>query len=171
MKGKYSDKEHFKFATHSLRGAKGVAGGTQKVTKSTAFEVLKAKTAAAEDEENRYIAVQPKEVPAAPTEPIKMTAAAVLREDAMYQKKQEQEAAAIEKYESELRDASEYESWKARMEVAENDEKLKEVQDTCAPIISKVYRESDDGGSGGGGSGGSGGGGGGDLDDDGFGQL
>ena len=127
MKGKYSDKEHFKFATHSLRGAKGVAGGTQKVTKSTAFEVLKAKTAAAEEEENRYIAVQPKEVPAAPTEPIKMTAAAVLREDAMYQKKQEQEAAAIEKYESELRDASEYESWKARMEVAENDEKLKEV--------------------------------------------
>ena len=51
------------------------------------------------------------------------------------------------------------------------DEKLREVQDSCAPIISKVYWESDDGGSGGGGSGGSGGGGGGDLDDDGFDQL
>ena len=48
------------------------------------------------------------------------------------------------------------------------DEKLRDVQDSCAPIISKVYRESDDGGSGGGGSGGSGGG---DLDDDGFDQL
>ena len=44
------------------------------------------------------------------------------------------------------------------------DEKLREVQDTCAPIISKVYRESVDGGGGGGGGDG-------DLDDDGFDQL
>lgn len=45
-----------------------------------------------------------------------MTAAAILREDTLYKKKQEQEAALIQSYEANLRDASEFYEWQAKME-------------------------------------------------------
>jgi hypothetical protein len=56
-----------------------------------------------------------KPVPAPPTAHVRLNTAAILREDAVYKKKQEQEAATLKAYETELQDDSEYQRWKAEM--------------------------------------------------------
>jgi len=58
--------------------------------------------------------------------PIKMTAAAILREDALYRKLQEQALAELERYASELKDSSEHEQWKEEVARADS-EKQKEL--------------------------------------------
>lgn len=69
----------------------------------------------------------PPKAPTAETAPIKLNTAAILREDNVYRKKQAQEAAMIKRYESELRDGSEFEDWKRRMGEADEEERIKEV--------------------------------------------
>jgi len=51
---------------------------------------------------------------------VKMTAAAILREDALIRKKQEQEYEILRQYESELRDASEFYEWQATQIAADD---------------------------------------------------
>ena len=50
------------------------------------------------------------------TAQVKYTASSILREDALYKKKQAKEVAALQKYETELRDSTEYFKWKAEGE-------------------------------------------------------
>jgi len=57
---------------------------------------------------------------------VRMTATSIMREDALYKKKQEQEKALIEEYESNLRDASEFYDWQQEMQ--EKDDKFKSYQ-------------------------------------------
>jgi hypothetical protein len=59
---------------------------------------------------------------------VKLNTAAILREDALFTKKQAAEAQLIKNYESELRDSTEYYRWKTEMEEHDNQMKLEQVK-------------------------------------------
>jgi hypothetical protein len=59
---------------------------------------------------------------------VKYNAAAIFREDALLRKKQEEAARALQQYESELRDASEFFAWREEMSRAEEAEKAAEIE-------------------------------------------
>eukprot|EP01039_Chlorochromonas_danica_P002730 gene2730-2981_t len=61
------------------------------------------------------------------TPDIRPTAAAILREDALYRKKQAEDAALLKKYEEELRDPTEYYRWQQEMRDKDEVEKLRYV--------------------------------------------
>jgi len=67
---------------------------------------------------------------------VRLNSAAILREDNLYRKKQENEARLLGAYEQELRDSSEFDEWQARMRAADEEARLKEVDrrrvETCA---------------------------------------
>lgn len=78
----------------------------------------------------------------APTAEVKLNTAAILREDALYKKKQEEEARLILKYEQDLRDDTEFSEWKARMLAADEadlqaeiDRRRKEMAASAAAAI------------------------------------
>jgi hypothetical protein len=57
----------------------------------------------------------PRPAPPPPVAEVRSNAATILREDAVYQKRQTEEAKGLARFESELRDDSEYQGWKSRM--------------------------------------------------------
>ncbi|KAF4130548.1 hypothetical protein GN958_ATG20250 [Phytophthora infestans] len=59
---------------------------------------------------------------------VKLTAAVILREDAMFKRKQEHEAAVIRAYESELRDPLEFYRWQANMQQQDEENYRREVE-------------------------------------------
>jgi len=71
--------------------------------------------------------VKPKKVPKAPNAEVKLNTAAILREDALYKKKQAEEAQMILRYEQDLRDDSEFNSWQTKMLAADEAELQAEI--------------------------------------------
>ena len=70
--------------------------------------------------------------PPRPTAAVKLNAAAILREDALFRAKQELEAAKIEAYEAELRDSSEFFRWQQGARARDARARLEQISRTRA---------------------------------------
>ena len=82
--------------------------------------------------ECEYIAHRPKPVPdfsaAHAAMPIKLNTASILREDALYKRKQAEEARFLRAYEEELRDQSDFLAWQSRVRGEDEAERAAEIE-------------------------------------------
>jgi len=60
---------------------------------------------------------------------VRLNSAAILREDNLYRKKQEDEAAVLGAYERELRDSAEFDAWQEKMKKVDEDERLRIIEE------------------------------------------
>ncbi|CEG45538.1 uncharacterized protein PHALS_01827 [Plasmopara halstedii] len=70
---------------------------------------------------------------------VKLTAAAILREDAVHQRKKEREVALIRAYESELRDPLEFYRWQANMQQQDESNWRQEVETRRLEMVQAQY--------------------------------
>ena len=61
---------------------------------------------------------------------MKINTATILREDALFRAKQEQEAAKINAYEAELRDSSDFHRWQTEMRAQDQKTRLEQIART-----------------------------------------
>mmetsp|Transcript_5900 Transcript_5900/g.11252 ORF Transcript_5900/g.11252 Transcript_5900/m.11252 type:complete len:678 (-) Transcript_5900:239-2272(-) len=66
--------------------------------------------------------------PPPPAAHVRLNTAAILREDAVYKKKQEQEAERIKLYEADLRDDSEFRKWQTDMRVKDDQDRMDAIE-------------------------------------------
>ncbi|OWZ14989.1 hypothetical protein PHMEG_00011446 [Phytophthora megakarya] len=113
---KYSSSDEFQFAT-AARGSnlEAVREEVEREREAALQFDFKAKSV-------------PRPSTSASTKEVRLTAAAILREDALYKRKQEQEAALIRAYESELRDPLEFYRWQANMQQQDEENWRREVE-------------------------------------------
>ncbi|KAH7315886.1 hypothetical protein KP509_21G069600 [Ceratopteris richardii] len=79
------------------------------------FAALKEQIEAERKMETNYIPPRANPCPEAPTNSVKLTASAMLREHALYERKMNEEQAKLKAFEVDLRDDSDYRSWKEEM--------------------------------------------------------
>ena len=93
-------------------------------------ESLKAEMEAELQSTLHFSGPKAKPAPPPPKANVRLNTAAVLREDALYKRKQAKEAAMIQTYEMELRDAVPFETWKKDMRAADEAERQAQI-DRC----------------------------------------
>ena len=91
-------------------------------------EVMAAERAAEEVASPRIRAAPMPEYPPAPE--VRLTAAAILREDAVYQRRRAEEAAALEAFEMNLRDSSAYDRWRAEGRAKDEENRTRRAEET-----------------------------------------
>lgn len=87
-----------------------------------------AEEAASRDSRWRARAAPMPEYPPAPE--VRLTAAAILREDAVYQRRRAEEAAALEAFEMNLRDSSAYDRWRAEGRAKDEEDRVRRAEET-----------------------------------------
>lgn len=130
---------------HKHAASKAPAFETAKLPDKKVVRAGKFREALAEEAEKRlevetrYVTpniVDPaKALTAAERAAVRLNAAAVLREDALLRKRQEEEARLIKQYESELRDDSEFYEWQAKMRERDELKRLEEVEQRRIQMI------------------------------------
>ena len=103
--------------------------------RESAREKSDSKTCSREKKRERRIRTQKKV-----NEPIRMTASAILREDALYRRKQAEQAKIVESYESCLRDASAYHRWQSEMKQKDERERLRLVDERRIEMVQSAVR-------------------------------
>jgi hypothetical protein len=93
-------------------------------------EAVRAEVESKREAELKFDSFKAKPAPKYPEENanVKLNVASVLREDALFKKKQEAEASMIKAYESDLRDANEYYRWQTEMRERDDAAKLAQVE-------------------------------------------
>jgi len=66
---------------------------------------------------------------------VRLNSTAILREDNLYRKKQENEAAVLGAYERELRDSAEFDTWQKRMLQHDEDERQRNIEERRVAAI------------------------------------
>ena len=94
-------------------------------------EKLRAEIEAQRDAECNFEGIKPTPIPRMrPGQAkVRLNSAAILREDSLYRRKQESEAAVLGAYERELRDSAEFDAWRKRMDAQEEVERLAHVEE------------------------------------------
>jgi len=120
MKAKYADPSVQPFKLKTLE-------------RPTTLEKVKAQVEASRDAECDFDRRNaPRAVPPPRSKPgsgnVRLNAAAIMREDNLYRKKQEAEAAKLRNYEAELRDASEFDEWQAKMKRRDGDAETEKLE-------------------------------------------
>lgn len=110
---KYNPKAQFRF--HKTKGVRPIEEVRQEIEAAREQEL----------QFNSSFHHPPPDFSRAPS--IRLTAAAILREDSLYRKKQAEDAETLRRYEEELRDPTEYYRWQADLRERDHIEKLKHV--------------------------------------------
>ena len=122
LKAKYSDPRTQPFKLRIADRPRAGEGHLQKVREEVE---------AAREAECNFEGVKSKPIPRQrPGQGIvRLNSAAILREDNLYRKKQESEAALLGAYERELRDSAEFDAWQKRMLHQDEEERLKLIDE------------------------------------------
>lgn len=115
MQAKYQNTEKGPFNLHQTRSN---------------LEQVRAEVEAERSKELKFNSFRAKPPPKYPSggADVKLNVAAVLREDALYKKKQEQDAALIKGYEAALRDSTEFYQWQTEMKGKDEAKRKAEVE-------------------------------------------
>jgi len=92
------------------------------------FDQVKEELEAQRAAELRFDDFKATPAPVPATAQVKLNAATILREDALYKKKQEEESKIIAAYEAELRDASTFKQWQSEMRSKDERERAEEIE-------------------------------------------
>ena len=79
----------------------------------------------------------------APVEPIRLNAAAILREDALYKKKMLKEAKALASYEAELHDSTDFYAWQEEAKLADENARLAEIDKRRLEMVASAQAAKD----------------------------